>query len=91
MVVLVTSSAQAVPSFWALKLIFLILACEDRECTSCPIAWESTMAPTAEDVKAAPFRAPEMAASGASARVDYVEVVLPCYTMKPKQFGDTTC
>lgn len=49
------------------------------------------MAPTAEDVKAAPFRTPEMAASGASARVDYVEVVLPCYTMKAKQFGDTTC
>lgn len=73
--------------FWALKLIFLIIAFEDPECAPCPIAWESTMAPTAEDVKAAPFRAPEMAASGASARVDCVEVVLPRYTMKPNSLG----
>lgn len=45
------------------------------------------MARTAEDVEAAAFRAPEMAASGASVRVDCVEVVLLHYTMKPNHFG----
>lgn len=73
--------------FWALKLIFLILASEDPECAPCPIAWDYTVTPTTEDVEAAAFRAPEMAASGASARVDFVEVVLPNYTVKPNIFA----
>ena len=45
------------------------------------------MARTAEDVESADFRAPEMAASGASARVDCVEVVLPNCIMKPNNSG----
>ena len=45
------------------------------------------MTPTTEDVEAAAFRAPEMAASGASARIDFVEVVLPNCIMKPNIFG----
>lgn len=52
-----------------------------------PIAWVCTVARTAEDVESADFRAPEMAASGASARVDCVEVVLPNYTMQPNSSG----
>ena len=73
--------------FWALKLIFLILASEDPECAPCPIAWDYTVTPTTDDVEAAAFRSPEMAASGASARIDFVEVVLPNYIMKPNIFG----
>lgn len=45
------------------------------------------MTPTTDDVEAAAFRSPEMAASGASARIDFVEVVLPNYIMKPNIFG----
>lgn len=41
--------------FWALKLIFLILASEDPECAPCPIAWDYTVTPTTEDVEAAAF------------------------------------
>lgn len=73
--------------FWALKLIFFILASEDPECAPCPIAWDYTVTPTTEDVEGAAFRAPEMAASGASARIDFVEVVLPNYITKPNIFG----
>lgn len=72
--------------FWALKLIFLILAFEDPECAPCPIAWDYTVTPTTDDVETAAFRASEMAASGASARIDFVEVVLPNYIMKPNIF-----
>lgn len=32
--------------FWALKLIFLILASEDPECAPCPIAWDYTVSDT---------------------------------------------
>lgn len=45
------------------------------------------MARTAEDVESADFRAPEMAAAGASARVDCVEVVLPNYIVTPNSSG----
>ena len=45
------------------------------------------MTPTTEDVEATAFRAPEMAASGASARIDFVEVVLPNCIMKPHIVG----
>ena len=41
--------------FWALKLIFLILASEDPECAPCPIAWDYSVTPTTEDVEAAAF------------------------------------
>lgn len=44
------------------------------------------MTPTTEDVETAAFLAPEMAASGASARIDFVEVVLPNSIMKPNIF-----
>lgn len=45
------------------------------------------MAQRVEDVESAHFWAPEMAASGASARVDCVEVVLPHCIMKPNHSG----
>lgn len=48
-----------------------------------PIAWQHT----AEDVESAAFQAPEMAAAGASAPVDCVEVVLQNYVMKPNSSG----
>lgn len=71
---------------WALKLIFLILASEDPECAPCPIVWDYTVTPTAEDVEATTFRAPEMAASGASTRIDFVEVVSPKLYYGTKHF-----
>lgn len=57
-----TTVLPAVPSFWGLKLIFLLLTCIGYECPPWPIAWVDAIILSTEVVKEVPFKALEMAA-----------------------------